>query len=68
MEFETNKPESLNIRILDLQGRIIYNETISMHESGIHQKMDLSEQKSGVYLLELRNSQGLISSQRTVKQ
>lgn len=68
VDVASGSTETLSLRILDIQGRIVYDENLNGSDLGFNQKIDLSEQLSGVYLLEIRNAKELISVQRIVKQ
>ncbi|MEL6649635.1 MAG: S8 family serine peptidase, partial [Bacteroidota bacterium] len=67
-QYETEEDEVLNIRILDLNGRMIFSDTRNA-SNGLQQfQVDLGELSSGTYFLEVLNAKGYRSVKRFYKQ
>jgi hypothetical protein len=67
VEFSGNTGENLEMRILDMTGRIVVSETF-IGISGSHvEKVDISQNESGVYVINLFGENGLILSKRIIK-
>ncbi len=67
VEFSGNTGENLEMRIIDIAGRIIVSETF-IGISGSHvEKVDISQNEQGVYIINLFGDNGLILSKRILK-
>ena len=53
------------LQVVDLQGRIVYNQTIGNLSSST--RINISELNAGIYFVKISNNQGVISTQRFIK-
>ena len=59
--FTSESKQSIELRIINLVGEIIFTETLENFEGGYTKSFNLSEYSKGVYLLELDTDLGIVN-------
>ncbi len=60
--------DDVELRITDLQGRIVFSQVIKQAEDVHVEKVDISENENGVYIIDVIGSKGVLMTRRIVKQ
>jgi len=64
---EAVQPSALNIKVLNLQGQVMYNTTVNNSSTAYTVELDLEELAAGTYLVQFQNEDGVMT-QRIIKQ
>ncbi|MDX2362330.1 MAG: T9SS type A sorting domain-containing protein [Crocinitomicaceae bacterium] len=67
VEFSGLNQQEFELRIIDLQGRVVLSEVFEGIDGTHVQKVDISQNESGVYIINLIGDKGLLLSKRIVK-
>ncbi|MGB0887064.1 MAG: T9SS type A sorting domain-containing protein [Vicingaceae bacterium] len=67
LSFEINKKRPVQIKILDLQGKEVYNELVSDFDGKYFKNIDISNNKEGVYILQIIQGNKMKSSKMVLK-
>jgi len=67
VEFSGLNQQEFELRIVDLQGRLVLSEVFEGINGTHVQKVDISQNESGVYIINLIGDKGLLLSKRIVK-
>jgi len=68
VEFNGLNEGELEMRIMDLQGRIVLTERFNALEGNHIQEVNISESETGVYIIEVSGENGVIFSKRIIKE
>lgn len=61
VEMELNKPVEMKLRVLNIIGKVVYEETLNDHVINYKRTIDLSSYSKGEYILQLISNEGLMS-------
>ena len=61
IEFYSQDIQNIEIRILDLLGEVIYQNTLSDFHGDFHYKLDLSNYPKSIYMVEISTDKGVIN-------
>jgi hypothetical protein len=67
LSFDLDKKKPVTIKIIDMQGKEVYNEKVSNFEGSYFKNIDISENKEGVYILGIKQGNKLKSSKMVIK-
>ncbi len=67
LNFELSKKQSVQIKIVDLQGKEVYNETVSDFNGKYSSNIDISENGEGVYILQILQGKKASTSKVVIK-
>jgi hypothetical protein len=67
LSFNLDKKKPVIIKVIDLQGKEVYTETISNFDGQYFKSIDISDNKKGVYILGIKQGNKLKSSKMIIK-
>ncbi|MCF8304714.1 MAG: C10 family peptidase [Bacteroidales bacterium] len=67
LKFSVNEPQSVDIKLMDITGKVVYDEELSSFSGDYHNSIDVSTFAKGVYLFTVRSEKANINKKVVIK-